>query len=143
MSRKLLMGPALRRLREKNQMSQSAFAERLGLSFSYICQLENNQRPVTASVLLKLAQVFQVDLSDFSEDRSRRLLGELDGIFRDQRLAGDLNVTPADLDRMVHMVPSLAEMLVRLYQHQLHLQDELQQLVERFYGDSPSTRRCV
>ena len=72
MSRKLLMGPALRRLREKNQMSQSAFAERLGLSFSYICQLENNQRPVTASVLLKLAQVFQVDLSDFSEDRSRR-----------------------------------------------------------------------
>ena len=42
MSRKLLMGPALRRLREKNQMSQTAFAERLGLSFSYICQLENN-----------------------------------------------------------------------------------------------------
>ncbi len=137
MNRKLLMGPALRRLREKNGLSQSAFAERLRLSFSYICQLENNQRPVTVAVLLKLTQAFQVDLSDFSEDRNRRLLGELDAIFRDQRLAGDVVATPADIDRMVHTVPALAEMLVTLYQRQLHLQDELQQLVERFYGDAP------
>ena len=136
MTRKLLMGPALRRLREKNHLSQSAFAERLGLSFSYICQLENNQRPVTASVLLKLTQVFQVDLSDFSEDRNRRLLGELDAIFRDQGLVGDASVSPADIDRMVHTVPALAETLVALYQKQLHLQEELQQLVDRFYGDS-------
>lgn len=136
MNRKLLIGPALRRLREKNQLSQSAFAERLGLSFSYVCQLENNQRPVTAAVLLKLTQVFQVDLGEFSDDRHKRLLGELDAIFRDQRLANGQQVTPADIDRMVHTVPALAEVLVALYQKQLHLQDELQQLVERFYGDS-------
>lgn len=137
MNRKLLMGPALRRLREKNQLSQSAFAERLGLSFSYVCQLENNQRPVTASVLIRLTQVFQVDLGEFSDDRHKRLLGEIDAIFRDQRLANGQAVTPADIDRMVHTVPALADMLVTLYQRQLHLQDELQQLVERFYGDAP------
>ena len=51
-----------------NSAVRRLIEERLGLSFSYICQLENNQRPVTASVLLKLTQVFQVDLSDFSED---------------------------------------------------------------------------
>lgn len=137
MNRKLLMGPALRRLREKNQLSQSAFAERLGLSFSYVCQLENNQRPVTAAVLLKLTQVFQVDLGDFSDDRNKRLLGDLDAVFRDPHVLGGAPVSPADLDRMVHTVPALAEALVALYQQQLHLQEELQQLVDRFYGDAP------
>ncbi|WP_164225925.1 helix-turn-helix domain-containing protein, partial [Stenotrophomonas maltophilia] len=52
MSRKVFVGPALRRLREGTRLTQTAFAQRLGLSVSYLNQIENNQRPVTAGVLV-------------------------------------------------------------------------------------------
>ena len=54
--RKLFVGPRVRRLREQHGLSQTALAERLALSLSYISQIEGNQRPVTAAVLLKLAE---------------------------------------------------------------------------------------
>ena len=62
-ARKLFVGPRVRRLREQSGWSQGALAQRLALSLSYVSQIENNQRPVTASVLLKLAEVFGGDVS--------------------------------------------------------------------------------
>ena len=54
-ARKLFVGPRVRRLREQHALSQTALAERLSLSLSYVSQIESNQRPVTAAVLLRLA----------------------------------------------------------------------------------------
>ena len=49
------MGVRIRRLREERGLSQRALATALGISPSYVNQLESNLRPVTASVLLKLS----------------------------------------------------------------------------------------
>ena len=62
MRQKIFAGSKIRHLREANSLNQGAFAERLGISPSYLNQIENNQRPLTAPVLLALAQTFSLDI---------------------------------------------------------------------------------
>src|SRR5215469_15042621 len=66
--RKLFLGARLRRLRRDLGLTQTKMAEDLGISPSYLNHLERNQRPVTAQVLLRLAQTYDLDLRAFSGD---------------------------------------------------------------------------
>ncbi|HSV80415.1 MAG TPA: helix-turn-helix transcriptional regulator, partial [Ramlibacter sp.] len=88
-TRKLFVGPRVRRLREQQGWNQGALAQRLSLSLSYVSQIENNQRPVTASVLLKLAEAFGGDVGQFSEEVDRRQLAELDSALHDRTLRSE------------------------------------------------------
>ncbi len=63
--RKAYMGVRLRRLREERKLKQVELANALGISASYLNQLEQNQRPLTVPVLLKINQVFGVDVQLF------------------------------------------------------------------------------
>src|SRR5207247_8650985 len=54
--KKLFVGPRFRRIRQQLGLSQTPIAERLGTSPSYINLIERNQRPVTAQILLRLAE---------------------------------------------------------------------------------------
>lgn len=49
---KIFMGVRLRSLRQERGMTQVALAQALGISPSYLNQLEQDQRPFTVSVLL-------------------------------------------------------------------------------------------
>ena len=60
---KARVGVRLRRFREERGLTQAALASALGISPSYVNQLESSQRPMTATVLLKLASVYDADLS--------------------------------------------------------------------------------
>ncbi len=62
-----------RELRQINKATQAQFAERIGISVSYLNQIENNQRPVSAAVLIALAEKFRVDLSILSGEGDRLL----------------------------------------------------------------------
>ena len=62
------MGVRLRRLREERSLTQTAVAHALGISNSYLSQIEQNQRPLTVPLLLKLNAAFGVDVQLFSED---------------------------------------------------------------------------
>lgn len=132
--RKLFVGPRLRRLREQRGWSQLALAQRLSLSLSYVSQLENNQRPVTATVLLKLADTFGGDVVQFSEEQDRQQMGELDAALSDRTLSVT-SITPATLQRLVEQAPELVEAFLTLHQRHLRLQEEHAQTVERFYGE--------
>jgi len=74
---KLFIGRKVRELRESSKATQAAFAERIGISTSYLNQIENNQRPVSASVLLSLAEHFKIDIGSMSGSDSDRLLSAL------------------------------------------------------------------
>ena len=54
--RKLFLGARMKRLRRDLGLTQTRMAEDLGVSPSYLNLLERNQRPVTAQVLLRLAE---------------------------------------------------------------------------------------
>jgi len=59
--RKILAGHAVRRLRRREGLTQAAMAEMLTISPSYLNLVEKNQRPVSAALLVKLAETFDFD----------------------------------------------------------------------------------
>ncbi len=74
-ARKLFAGPRVRRLRAARGLTQTRMAEALGVSVSYLNLIEANQRPVTASVLLKLSDLFDVDARALAADDDEALAG--------------------------------------------------------------------
>lgn len=140
MPTKLFVGARLRRLRQQQGLNQAALAERLGLSLSYTCQLENNQRPVTAAVLLRISQAFQCDVSEFADGSDRRLVSELQVLFRDARIAS-VAPEPGEIGRFVEQMPDMAAAVAALYNRHLRLDEEYQQLVHRFYGEDQQPAR--
>jgi predicted transcriptional regulator/plasmid maintenance system antidote protein VapI len=113
--RKLFLGARLKRLRRERGVNQNAMAADLGISASYLNHLERNQRPVTAGILLRLAEVFDIDVKAFAaeggETAGPEQLGE---IFSDPILTG-LGVSRVELVELVDNAPTVAEAIVRLY----------------------------
>ena len=82
--RKLFLGARLRRLRRDLGVTQTRMAEDLGVSPSYFNLLERNQRPVTAQVLLRLAEAYDLDLKTLSSDPDSAGATGLSEVFSDQ-----------------------------------------------------------
>ena len=70
--------------------AQAQFADRIGISISYLNQIENNQRPVSATVLLSLAEKFKIDLTGLAAGESDRLLSALAEALTDPIFAGQI-----------------------------------------------------
>ncbi len=67
---KIFAGPRVRRIRNGLGLTQTAMAEGLGISPSYLNLIERNQRPLTVQLLLKLAAVYKVDLDELQARRA-------------------------------------------------------------------------
>ncbi len=109
--RKLFMGVRLRALREQRGMTQVVMAKQLDISPSYLNQIENNERPLTVQVLLRLQSRLGVDPQFFSEDEDARLLAQV----RDVAVDMGADLPRAELQGAVQQTPALADMLVRLH----------------------------
>ena len=115
MQRKLFLGARLKRLRRERGLNQSQMADGLGISGSYLNHLERNQRPVTAGILLRLAEAFDVDVKAFaSEGGDTGGATQLGEIFSDPMLA-DLGVSRYELVELADNAPTVAEGIARLY----------------------------
>lgn len=113
--RKLFLGARLRRLRRDRNLNQSQMAGELGISASYLNHLERNQRPVTAGILLRLAETFDIDVKAFASDGGDGAgADQLSEIFSDAML-GDLGIGRAELVELADNAPAVAEGVVRLY----------------------------
>ncbi|PJT51911.1 Cro/Cl family transcriptional regulator, partial [Streptomyces albidoflavus] len=84
LGRKIYAHAKLRRLRREREMNQVEMARALGISTSYANQIEQSQRPLTAPVLLRIAEVFGVDPEFFSEAEEDRLAAELRAALADE-----------------------------------------------------------
>jgi predicted transcriptional regulator/transcriptional regulator with XRE-family HTH domain len=108
------LGPKVKALRRQRAMTQHKLAEVLGISTSYLNLIENNRRPLTAPLLIKLARHFGVDLQSFAPDDASRLSSALmevlgDAMFDEHRL------TAADVQELVHQSPGAARAMLTLY----------------------------
>ena len=54
---RLTLGMAIRATRESAEMSQAGFARRLGVTRSYLCDLEKNRKTVSPAQAAKFARV--------------------------------------------------------------------------------------
>jgi transcriptional regulator with XRE-family HTH domain len=112
--RKLFLGGRLRRLRRELGINQSAMAAELGMSPSYLNHLERNQRPVTAQVLLRLAQAYDVDLKSLTAEGEGTGTEDLVEIFAHPMFA-DLGIPRYELLEVADNAPSVADAISRLY----------------------------
>ncbi len=64
-------------MREGQRLTLDACAKKLGLSISYLSQIETNQRPVTARVLIALSRYFAVNPGEFDSDEESRMIADL------------------------------------------------------------------
>ena len=112
---KLYIGRKVRELREANRATQAVFAERLGISTSYLNQVENNQRPVSAAVLLALAENFQIDIASISTTDGDRLLSALSEALADPLFE---NYSPSlqELKLITRNAPEFARALISCHQ---------------------------
>jgi predicted transcriptional regulator/plasmid maintenance system antidote protein VapI len=112
--RKLFLGVRLKRLRRELGLTQSRMAEDLGVSPSYLNHLERNQRPVTAQVLLRLAEVYDIDVRSLSADQDAAGAQDLSEVLADQ-LFRDLGIPRHEIAEVAENAPGVADAIVRLY----------------------------
>jgi len=110
-----LIGRTVRRLRGEQGFTQQALAARLGISASYLNLIEHEQRPVTASLLIKLAEVLKADLATLSGSQERQLEAGLREVFADPML--DQPVEARDLAALASDSPAAARAILALYRN--------------------------
>src|SRR5215475_147359 len=112
--KKLFVGPRFRRIRQQLGLSQTQMAEGLEISPSYINLIERNQRPVTAQLLLRLAETYDLDLRDLATADEDRFFAELNEIFSDP-LFRQIDVPKQELRDLAELCPGVTHALQRLY----------------------------
>jgi predicted transcriptional regulator/DNA-binding XRE family transcriptional regulator len=112
--KKLFVGPRFRRIRQQLGLSQTQIAEGLGISPSYVNLIERNQRPVTAQILLRLAETYDLDLRDLATADEDRFFAELNEIFSDP-LFRQIDLPKQELKDLAELCPGVTHSLQRLY----------------------------
>ncbi|WP_438025955.1 helix-turn-helix domain-containing protein [Sorangium sp. So ce233] len=129
-----LLGAKVRALRRREHMTQVDLAERLGVSASYLNLIENNRRPLTAPLLIRIAQIFQLDLQNFASEEDVRLTADLHEVFGDPIFESH-GLTNADLRELVATSPNVARAVLTLYRTYSTTRESLATLGERLAGD--------
>ena len=94
-------------------LTQTAMAEALAISPSYLNLIERNQRPLTVQLLLKLSAVYKVDL-DMLQGEGGGLGSQLREVFSDPLLAGEIP-GEQEIVEVSDAAPNAALGLVKLY----------------------------
>ncbi|NDV00312.1 helix-turn-helix domain-containing protein [Pseudoroseicyclus tamaricis] len=111
---KLIIGARLRRLRRTLGLTQAKMAQDLGVSPSYITLIEANQRPVSARLLVRLAEVYDFSPGEIAGGTDLQLQGELESALKDP-LFGE-SVARSEVEEVVNASPALARGLLRLHE---------------------------
>ncbi len=77
------LGSKVRVFRRREGLTQTDLAAKLEISPSYLNLIEHDQRQLPAHLLVKLAQIFRVELDAFADDSHGRLTADLQEIFGD------------------------------------------------------------
>ena len=110
-SPRLFSGQRVRALRKRSGMSQQQMAQRLDISVSYLSQIENDERPLTPTVLLALARSFPQDWGDVGgAEGEADLTGALSAA-SDSSISGS-PLTEDQLQRAIQKHPQLVERLL-------------------------------
>jgi predicted transcriptional regulator/DNA-binding XRE family transcriptional regulator len=109
-----LIGRTVRRLRTEQGLTQQALAARLGVSASYLNLIEHDQRTVTASLLIKLAEALRADLATLSGNTERQLVVGLREVFADPLLGADA-VPDDEMIELAGTAPNAARAILTLY----------------------------
>ncbi|MDO9360155.1 MAG: short-chain fatty acyl-CoA regulator family protein [Polaromonas sp.] len=136
---KAYMGVRLKTLRQQQGLTQAALAASLKISPSYLNQIENDQRPLTVAVLLRLQAAHGVDLQLFSDDENARRLSALQPVFAGG--PGGHAVPMAEARVVASQLPSVAQVLLNMHTRARAIEEQLSSIVadgDRLPAGSPA-----
>lgn len=134
---KIFAGPRIRRLRMERGLTQTAMAEGLGISPSYLNLIERNQRPITVQLILKLASVYRIDPHEL-QGETRSSVAALKEVFSDPLLVGEL---PGDqeLIELAEAAPNAAAAMLKLFRAYREQAERLSDLNVLLAGEGRGT----
>lgn len=131
---KLIIGQRLKVLRQSLGLTQGQMASELGVSASYITLIEADQRPASAKLLLRLAEVYDLNISELAPSSNAQLSADFEAVLKDPALEAGA-VPRAEIEAVLQASPRIAQALVRLHERltlqTLHQHSDANPLADR------------
>ncbi len=131
LGQKVFAGPRIRRLRRDLGLTQTQMATELGISPSYLNLIERNQRPLSAQLLIRLAENYDINLKSLVSEESGRVLAELKEIFSDPVLKG-FDIGDQELIDLSGSSPVATSAMISLYRSYRQLSERAEGMTEKF-----------
>ena len=138
-TQKLYAGAKLRETRQRLGLTQKDFAIKLGISLPYLNQMENNNRPVSTTVVLALAQEFGFDVTELSTGDAERMVSDMREALADP-VFGDDAPPLADLRLTASNAPALARAFLELHSAYRQTHERLASLDEALGREDSRTQ---
>lgn len=136
---KIFAGPRVRRIRRERGLSQVRMASELGFSTSYLNLVERDQRPVSAQFLLRLAEVYDLDLSALAGNAEARAFSELKEILADPMFE-NITMPRSEMQDIAGASPAIGDAMTRLYKAYHESKDRATELsIDQLDPDSDSS----
>ena len=135
---KIFAGPRIRRIRNSLTLTQTAMAQALGISPSYLNLIERNQRPLTVQLLLKLASTYEINLDELRGEASGAHAA-LKEVFADPLLSDELP-GGQELVEIAEAAPNAATGIIKLYRAYRESQDRLSDLKDLLAKEGHETK---
>ncbi|MEZ7813821.1 MAG: putative transcriptional regulator/DNA-binding XRE family transcriptional regulator [Paracoccaceae bacterium] len=137
-NKKLYAGVKLRELRNRLRLTQKEFGQKLHISLPYLNQMENNHRPLSASVVLALASEFGFDITELTLGDSERIVTDMrealaDPVFSTQPPLADLRLAASN-------APALLRAFLDLHRAYRQSHERLASLDEALGRDETTLR---
>ena len=110
----MFAGPAVRKVRREAGLTQVAMADALTISPSYLNLIEHGQRPLSATVIVRLAERFGFDAAKLGADVVPGGLAGLRRRLADPRFA-DLGIGAQEVEEWLQTAPTTAAAFARLF----------------------------
>lgn len=137
---RLFAGNRLRQLRLDKHMDQATMARVLGISVSYLSQLENDDRPLTAKVKAALAQAYPLDWAEFDDRHDEQLLGAFAHALAQPDVPGPA-LEPERIEKLHLHYPEFAARYLDLHRAFRQTQQRLNMVEEAIMNDMAAHAR--
>jgi len=138
-AQRIFAGKSVRTLRERHGMKQAELAKALAISVSYLSQIENDDRPLTAPILATLTRRFGMERDEIGGESSDARAEALMQAASEPIFGEALDEALAS--RAVRQVPHLAERFIALHRAYREAGERLQMLDEALGAGSHNTAR--
>jgi predicted transcriptional regulator/transcriptional regulator with XRE-family HTH domain len=137
---RIFAGVKLRELRIARGAKQADFAGGLGISISYLSQIEHDDRPLTPALLDRLQKLFPLEWEEVAADAGDRRAGALREAAADPLFAAS-PLAPEQLERAALQQPQLADQFVALHAAYRRAGQRLQIIDEALTGGTAEGSR--
>lgn len=111
---KLIIGQRLRVLRQSLGLTQAQMAAELQVSPSYITLIESDQRPASARLLMRLAEVYDLNIAELAPSADAQLSADFASALKDPALETG-SLPRAEIEAVLQSSPRIAAAMVRLH----------------------------